>query len=167
VLGAKEGGTQAMRLDVVRVPAEQTLTDYLKSGWIGTIDDKSVEKATINGFPAATATAKGEDWMFRLYAVRFGSEVYRFIFAAKHKNAESERAFRDSINSFHRMTLAEIEGARPLRIKLVTVTPSDTPERLAARMAITDRPLQRFLVLNGLTPGQPLKPGDQVKIVVE
>jgi predicted Zn-dependent protease len=167
VLGTKEGGTQAMRLDVVRVPAEQTLTDYLKSGWIGTIDDKSVEKTTINGFPAATSTAKGDDWMFRLYAVRFGSEVYRFIFAAKHKNAESERAFRDSINSFHRMTLAEIEGARPLRIKLVTVTPSDTPERLAARMAITDRPLQRFLVLNGLTPGQPLKPGDQVKIVVE
>jgi len=167
VLGAKEGGAQAMRLDVVRVPAEQTLVDYLKSGWIGTIDDKSVEPATISGFPAATATAKGDQWHFRLYAVRFGSEVYRFIFAAKHRTPESERAFRESINSFRRMSLAEIEGARPLRIKVVTVTPADTPERLAARMAITDRPLQRFLVLNGLTPGQALKPGDQVKIVVE
>jgi predicted Zn-dependent protease len=49
----------------------------------------------------------------------------------------------------------------------VTVTSGDTPERLAARMAIPDRPLQRFLVLNGLTPGQALKPGDQVKIVTE
>ncbi len=167
VLGAKEGGTQAMRLDVVRVPAEQTLTEYLKSGWIGTIDDKSVEPTTINGFPAATATAKGDDWAFRLYAVRFGSEVYRFIFATKTKTAESERAFRDSIHSFRRMTLTEIEGAKPLRIKVVTVTPSDTAERLAARMAIADRPLQRFLVLNGLTSGQALKPGDHVKIVVE
>jgi predicted Zn-dependent protease len=167
VLGSKDGGAQAMRLDVVRVPAEQTLTEYLKSGWIGTVDDNSVEPVTINGFPAATATAKGDQWLFRLYAVRFGSEVYRFIFAAKHKTAESERAFRDSINSFRRMTLTEIDGARPLRIKVVTVTPSDTPERLAARMAITDRPLQRFLVLNGLTAGQALKPGDQVKIVVE
>ncbi|CAB5037411.1 unannotated protein [freshwater metagenome] len=167
VLGAKEGGTQAMRLDVVRVPAEQTLTDYLKSGWIGTIDEKSTDALTINGFPAATATAKGDDWMFRLYAVRFGSEVYRFIFAAKTKSAETERGFRDSINSFRRMTLTEIEGARPLRIKIVTVTPSDTIERLAARMAVTDRPLQRFLVLNGLTAGQQLKPGDEVKIVIE
>jgi predicted Zn-dependent protease len=167
VLGAKEGGAQAMRLDVVRVPAEQTLVDYLKSGWIGTIDDKSVEPATINGFPAATATAKGDQWQFRLYAVRFGTEVYRFIFATKHKTAETERAFRESINSFRRMTLSEIEGARPLRIKVVTVMPSDTPERLAARMAITDRPLQRFLVLNGLAPGQALTPGDEVKIVVE
>ncbi len=167
VLGAKEGGTQAMRLDVVRVPAEQTLTDYLKSGWIGTIDEKSTDALTINGFPAATATAKGDDWTFRLYAVRFGSEVYRFIFAAKTKSAETERAFRESINSFRRMTLTEIEGARPLRIKIVTVTPSDTVERLAARMAVTDRPLQRFLVLNGRAAGQALKPGDQVKIVVE
>jgi len=167
VLGTREGGNQAMRLDVVRVPAEQSLVDYLKSGWIGTVDDKSVEALKINGFPAATATAKGDDWQFRLYAVRFGSEVYRFIFAARQPSAENERAFRESINSFRRMTLAEIESAKPLRIKVVTVTATDTLERLAARMAVSDRPLQRFLVLNGLAPGQALKPGDQVKIVVE
>jgi predicted Zn-dependent protease len=167
VLGTREGGNQAMRLDVVRVPAEQSLVDYLKSGWIGTVDDKSVEPMKINGFPAATATAKGDDWQFRLYAVRFGSEVYRFIFAARQRTAENERAFRESINSFRRMTLAEIESAKPLRIRVVTVTATDTPERLAARMAVSDRPLQRFQVLNGLAPGQTLKPGDQVKIVVE
>jgi predicted Zn-dependent protease len=151
----------------VRVPAEQSLTDYLKSGWIGTVDDASVEALTISGFPAATATAKGDQWQFRLYAVRFGSEVYRFIFAAKQRTADSERSFRDSINSFRRMTLAEIEGAKPLRIKVVTVGANDTAERLAARMAIGDRPLQRFLVLNGLAAGQALRPGDRVKIVVE
>ncbi|MEX1083510.1 MAG: LysM peptidoglycan-binding domain-containing protein, partial [Xanthobacteraceae bacterium] len=81
--------------------------------------------------------------------------------------AQSDRAFHNSINSFRRMTLTEIKDARPLRIKVVTVTPSDTVKRLAARMAISDRPLERFLVLNGLVPGQKLKPGDQVKIVVE
>src|SRR3954451_15843569 len=85
VLGAKDGGAQAMRLDVVRVPAEQTLTDYLKSGWIGTVDDKSIEPVSITGSPAATASAKADQWLFRLYAVRFGSEVYRFIFATKYK----------------------------------------------------------------------------------
>jgi predicted Zn-dependent protease len=166
VLGIKEGGGQALRLDVVQVPAEQTLTAYLASGWIENIDKSSVETVTISGFPAATATAKGDQWSFRLYAVRFGSEVYRFVFAAKHKTAETDRAFRDSINSFRRMTLAEIAAAKPLHIKVVTVTASDTPERLAARMA-TDRPLERFRVLNGLSAGQAPKPGDQVKIVVE
>ena len=47
----------------------------------------SVEEFTVNGFPAATATAKGEQWSFRLFAVRFGSDVYRFIFAAKNMTA--------------------------------------------------------------------------------
>ncbi len=167
VLGLKDGGGQAMRLDVVKVPAEQTLSAYLTSGWIENIDKGSVEKTTINGFPAATATAKGDQWNFRLYAVRFGSEVYRFVFAAKHKTAETDRAFRESIATFRRMSLAEIKAARPLRIKVVTVAPGDTPERLASRMALNDRPLERFRVLNGLSSGQALKPGDQVKIVVE
>ena len=38
VLGIKRGGGQALRLDVVRVPAEQTLAEYLTSGWIENID---------------------------------------------------------------------------------------------------------------------------------
>ena len=58
MLGIKDGGGQALRLDVVRVPAEQTLTEYLNSGWIENIDAASVEDVTINGFPAATAVAK-------------------------------------------------------------------------------------------------------------
>ena len=71
VLGLKEGGGQAMRLDVVSVPAEQSLADYLKSGWMENVDPASAEEITINGFPAATATANGEQWSFRLYAVRY------------------------------------------------------------------------------------------------
>ncbi len=34
VLGLKDGGDEALRLDVVSVPAEQSLPDYLKSGWM-------------------------------------------------------------------------------------------------------------------------------------
>ena len=67
--------------------------DYLKSGWIENVDANSIEDVTINGFPAATATAKGDQWLFRLYAVRFGSEVYRFIFAREVTTAETDRAF--------------------------------------------------------------------------
>ncbi|HXN43081.1 MAG TPA: M48 family metalloprotease [Xanthobacteraceae bacterium] len=167
VLGVNQGGGEALRLDVVQVPAEQSLANYLTSGWIENIDRSSIESTTINGFPAATAIARGEEWTFRLYALRFGSDVYRFIFASKQQSPEIDRAFRDAVGSFRRMTLAEIEAARPLRLKIVTVKPGDTPEHLAARMATPDRALERFLVLNGLQPGQALKPGEQVKLVVE
>jgi predicted Zn-dependent protease len=167
VFGVKENGSQALRLDVVQVPTEQALTDYLTSGWIENINAGSVEAITVNGHPAATATASGDQWTFRLYAVRFGSEVYRFIFAAKNRTEAVDRTFRDSIGSFRRMTLAEIRLARPHRIRVVTVGPRDTVERLARRMAVSDRHVERFRVLNGLQANAKLKPGDLVKIVTE
>ncbi len=167
VLGVKHGGGQALRLDVVRVPAEQTLAAYLTSGWIENIDPATVEDVTVNGFPGATAAAKGDQWDFRLYAIRFGSDVYRFIFATKHRTAETDRQFRELVGTFRRMSLAEIEDAKPLHLKIVTVAPGDTVEKLASRMAVADRAVERFRVLNGLDPGDKLKPGTEAKIVVE
>jgi predicted Zn-dependent protease len=167
VFGVTENGEQALRLDVVRVPAEQKLSDYLNSGWIENIDAESVNDLTINGLNAATATARGDQWSFRLYAVRFGSDVYRFIFAAKQRTPELDLSFRYAVSTFRRMTRAEIAQARPLRLKVVTVGPHDSAERLASRMAHVDRPLDRFRVLNGLDPSDRLRPGDRVKIVVE
>jgi predicted Zn-dependent protease len=166
VLGLKDGGGEALRLDVVSVPAEQSLPDYLKSGWMENVDVSSIEEFTINGFPVATATATGEQWAFRLFAVRFGSDVYRFIFAAKNKTAAIDRSFRESVSTFRRMSLKESEQVHPLRIKIVTVGAHDAVETLARRMA-TDRQLERFRVINGLSANDRLKPGEKVKIVVE
>jgi predicted Zn-dependent protease len=167
VLGVRRDGATALRLDVVQVPAEQTLAAYLTSGWIENIDPHSVHDVTINGLPGATATAKGDDWDFRLYAVRFGSDVYRFVFASKNFTPATDRIFRETVDTFRRMSLAEIKQAKPLRLKVVVVSPGDTVEKLASRMAVSDRPLERFRVLNGLGPGDRLRPGDNVKIVVE
>jgi predicted Zn-dependent protease len=167
VLGIKHGGGEALRLDVVRVPAEQTLAGYLTSGWIENIDPATVEDVTINGFPGATAVAKGDQWDFRIYAIRFGSDVYRFIFAAKRRTPDTDRAFHESVDTFRRMSLAEIEQAKPLRLKIVKVMPGDTIDKMAGRMAVTDRATDRFRVLNGLELGDRLKPGSEVKIVVD
>jgi predicted Zn-dependent protease len=167
VLGVKEGGGQALRLDVVRIPAEQSLAEYLTSGWIDNVDPASVQDVTVSGFPAATAIARGEQWNFRLYAIRFGTESYRFIFATKSRLADADRAFRESIESFRRLTVSEMSTAKPARLKVVTVGLNDTIERLASHMAVGDRALERFLIINGLEAGEALRTGDRVKIVVE
>jgi predicted Zn-dependent protease len=167
VIGVREGGAQAMRFDVVRLPDEQTLADYLNSGWMENVDKASTEDMTINGFPAAAAIAHGDQWQFKIYALRFGSDVYRFIFAARQKTTESERNARETVNSFRRLTLEEIQAARPLRIKIITAQPGDTVESLSHRMAGVDRPAERFRVLNGLDAHAQVKVRDLVKIVVD
>jgi predicted Zn-dependent protease len=167
VIGVRDGGSQAMRFDVVRVPAEQTLAEYLNSGWMENVDKASTEEITVNGFPAATALAHGDQWQFRVTTLRFGTDVYRFIFAAKQKTTESERNARETVASFRRLTLEEIQAARPLRLKVITVQPGDTVESLSHRMAGVDRPAERFRVLNGLDAHAQVKVRDRVKIVVD
>ena len=167
VLGLKEGADEALRVDVVSVPAEQSLPDYLKSGWMENIEPASVEEFAVNGFSTATATAGGGNWSFRIYAVRFGSDVYRFIFAAKARTAQVDRSFRESITTFRRMTLKESEQVKPLRLKIITVGASDTVEKLARRMATSGHSLDRLRVLNGLGPHDRVTPGEKIKIVVE
>lgn len=167
VIGVREGGNQAMRLDVVRVPDEQSLTDYLNAGWMENVDKTATEDVAVNGFPGATSVARGDQWQFRVYVMRVGSDVYRFIFAARQRTVEADRNFRETVNSFRRLTLAEIQAARPLRIKVITVQPGDTVESLANRMASIDRPIERFRILNGLDGKANVKVRDRVKIVID
>lgn len=168
ILAVKDGGAEALRVDRVSVPADQTLGAYLTSGWIENPDPTSVRDLTISGFPATTATAKGEEWTYRLYAVRFGGDVMRFIYTAKHMTPAVDQTFRTSIESFRRLSVAEIEQARPLRLKIVTVRPGDTIESMAQHhMASLDHPVERFRLLNGLGPTDAIKPGERVKIVAE
>jgi predicted Zn-dependent protease len=167
VLGATQAGREALRLDAVRVTANQSLAEYLSSGWIEGVEINTVETLTINGFSAATAIARGDQWSFRMFAIRFGSDVYRLIFAARELTPEVDRQFRAAANSFRRVTSGEADAVKPLRVRVVGVGLGDGPQTFAARMQVPDRPLERFMILNGLEAGAKLKYGEKVKIIAE
>jgi predicted Zn-dependent protease len=57
--------------------------------------------------------------------------------------------------------------AQPLRLKMVEVKAGDTVDKLAKRMAVADRHVDRFRVLNGLSEKDRVRPGNYVKVVVE
>ena len=111
------------------------MPDYLKSGWMENVDAASVEEFRSTASRRRAATASGEEWSFRMFAVRFGSDVYRFIFAAKTMTAQVDRSFRESVTSFRRMSLKESQQIHPLHLKIVTARAGDTVEKLARRMA--------------------------------
>jgi len=167
VLGATSSGKEALRLDAVRVPATTPLASYLASGWIDGVDQGSVQSININGFPAATAIARGDQWSFRLYAIRYGSDVYRLVFAAREIPPTRDQFYRSAADTFRRVGEDEAKKVRPLHISIVRVGLTDTVEKLARKMAVPDKQLERFLVLNGLERDAKLKFGDKVKIVVE
>ncbi|OYY61191.1 MAG: Zn-dependent protease, partial [Rhizobiales bacterium 35-66-30] len=115
----------------------------------------------------ATAVARGEQWSFRMFAIRFGSDVYRLIFAARNLTPELDQQFRAAADTFRRVASDEAETVKPLRIRVVSVGLGDNVDKMAARMLVPDRPLERFLILNGLDKDAKLRYGDKVKIVAD
>ncbi len=167
LIGVGEGGAEALRLDSVSADPSAGLDATIAAGWIDGLKTVSVETLKVDDLPAATAVAQGAQWSFRLGAVRLGPKVYRLIFAARALTPAIDARFRASIGSFHRLSAQEAAAAHPLRIQIVDADAADTPETMARRMAVADRPLEQLLLLNGLEPGAALKAGARLKIVVE
>jgi predicted Zn-dependent protease len=167
LLGIRNGGAEALRLDSTRVPAGTPLETYIGSGWIEGLLQSSVEATEVNGMPAVLATARAGEWNFRLAVIRKGEEVYRLIFAARALTGDADGRFRASIASFRQTSPEEATGLKPLRLAIVRASPGERAEELARRMAIADRPLEHFLLLNGLDSAGTLTAGDVYKTIVE
>lgn len=124
------------------------------------------QRTRINGIEAVLlpAQARSSSGLIDVGVAVFvvGRENFHFVTLAPAGQAP---AFDPLIDSFRRLSPAERAEARPTRIRVVTVRPGDTQASLAARMAVDDHAAERFRAINGLEPGDPLRPGDKVKIV--
>jgi predicted Zn-dependent protease len=167
VLGSSDDGNRRLLFDAVEAPEGQSLAEVLRSTWSDAVETGSIENLDVSGHPAAMATSRGKEWTFRLGAIRIGSTTYRLVLAARSKSAESEGAFRHMLDSVRQVSAEEGRSLRPLRVQAVTAAEGDTADRLASRMIVPDRPVDRFLILNGLERGGALTPGERYKIVVE
>lgn len=164
VLGATPDGGRRLLFDAVESSLGQGLEEVLRATWSDAIEG-AVENRIVNGNAAVVATSKGKEWTFRLAAMRIGANTFRMIMATRGA-VDIEPVFARWLESARPVTPEEA-ALRPLRIQVVVAAPGDTAEALAARMAVPDRPLDRFLVLNGLERGRPLQAGQGYKLVVE
>jgi predicted Zn-dependent protease len=149
------------------------MTTYLTSVWGRGLSLRSVEAIDVNGLEAATGWTRVDTRQgprdLRLVAIAFDPRtVYRFAFLTPPRLSDALALdLRRTTYSFRVLSPLEAEGLRPLRIAIATVRAGDTPESLAQRQPFESFSLERFRVLNGLAPGQPLQPGELVKIVTE
>ncbi|KQP60630.1 peptidase M48 [Methylobacterium sp. Leaf399] len=164
VLGTTNEGSRRLLFDQVDTTIGQGLDEVLKATWNDGLEGS--ENRIVAGNPAVTAVSRGKEWTFRLAAIRVGERTFRMIMAAKGAT-DPDPAFRRWIESLAPVSAAETQSLRPSRIQVVTAAPGETAEVLSRRMAVQDRALDRFLVLNGLERGAGLRPGQGYKLVVE
>jgi predicted Zn-dependent protease len=135
----------------------------------GQLPAVDVRGTRINGLEAAYATTRAStqqgavDVTVVAYAFAPDTAYHWVIVAPAGRGAGPFGAMIDSVR---RLTPAEAAQVRAREVDVLTVRPGDTPQRLAQQMAFPDAQLDRFLVLNGLAPNQPLQPGQKVKLIV-
>ncbi len=160
-------GDVAVRFDGVALRRNIKLTDYLRSGWVGGLDEQSIVATTINGNEAATARARSDSWQFGVTVVRAGDQVYRILTAAPASSTALEPTAQLVGNSFRLLSDAERKSLKPLRVRVVTVRPGQNVASLAAQMNGVGRAQELFRLINALPPGAGVSAGDRVKIITD
>ena len=166
LMGRTPGGHESLRLDSVPGGTNPSLESYLTSGWLEGLLPSSIRSGQLNGLPAVFAVARAGEWNFKVVLIRKGDDIYRLMFAVRALNEEVERRFRDSIDSFRALSDDEAARVKPQRLVIVKDS-GEAADDFARRMATPDRPLDMFLLLNGLTQGAQLQVGETYKLVVD
>jgi predicted Zn-dependent protease len=127
------------------------------------------QRITINGMPAALTSARVNTASGQIDASVIAYQwdaqrIYHFVMLTP--GGSGVGPFAPMVNSLRRVTAEEAAAIRPRVIHVVTVTPGDTVQSLASRMAYRDYKVDRFLALNGLASNPTLVPGQEVKLVI-
>ena len=150
------------------------LESYIRSVYAGLTEQgqpqvapATIQRTTVNGIPAAYGSARVNSGNGQVDVVVFAYEwsntqAFHFLTISQ---AGSAAAFDPMFSSMRRISAAEAAAVKPRKLVVVTAKRGDTVQSLAARMAYSDAPLDRFLVLNGLSSGSAIAAGQRLKIV--
>ena len=167
---AQNGNGAAMIFDAGKANTEDAST-YLSAVWAANTQLGGQERITVNGFNAATAQARvnsnegAKD--AQLVALSAGQRrFYRLAFVTPPGQLGNYATdFRRATYSFRKLSAGDAREAAPNRIRITTVKSGDTIQSMASRMSVSDFAVERFCLINGLTPNDALKPGETVKTV--
>ncbi|MBT5263966.1 MAG: M48 family metalloprotease [Rhodospirillaceae bacterium] len=166
-------GPAGVRIAFTRARGElpSSMAAYIRDFWGQKLDMRNVEPINVNGLVAGTGharvTTKSGLTDVRLVAIRTGSDVVsRFLFVTPPALTNKySRALRDTTYSYRSLNESERRTAGAAMLRVRTLKPGETVRTLSARMPKGPLGAERFRVLNGLDPGEPLPSGGLVKIV--
>ncbi len=150
------------------------MDSYIRSVYAGLTEQNqpklspsSIQRTTVNGIPAAYGSLQTQGSSGMLDVVVFAYEIskteaFHFLTMSAAGNGKQ---FDSMFGSMRRISDSEAAAVKPRKLAVVTVRSGDTLQSLASRMAYSDAPLERFLVLNGLSANSTLSAGQKVKIV--
>ena len=146
-----------------------TIESQLTSNLSGDMHADKIHQLIIKGYQAATGFIWLEPFIVRVGVIRFnGDHLCRMAYISPRRVFyHLDSAFLDSFSTVRTLDGADAEPIPALHIHIVTVASGDTVESLAAGMAVKEKKVEWFRVLNGLGATDGVQAGERVKVVVE
>ena len=143
------------------------IADYLANDWAKGVQLVNGARLTIHGMKAASAWTRINGYNARLVVIEYSpTTVYRFLIGTAPQIGTRRNGELDGmVKSFRKLSAAEANAVKPLRLRVVSVKSGETAASLGRRMAFSDNQAARFRVLNGLRGTEAPKPGMLVKLV--
>ncbi len=171
VVALSRGTGAAIIFDSDANPRRLDAATYLTQTWMKGQAAGATETLSINGKNAATMSfpgrVNGRAATIRIIAVEWAPDlIFRFQIALPQgasPNLVDE--VKRSTYSLHALSAAEKADLKPWRLRVVVASPGDTAASIAAGMPFDSYRTERFLVLNGMNPGQAVTAGQRYKIV--
>jgi predicted Zn-dependent protease len=167
VLGSSADESRRILFDLVEAEPGQDLESVLASTWTDDLTAEDIRRLTVNGLETATARSRGQDWHFRIAALRHDGGIYRLIFAHRPQDGAADRLFEETLSSIRAMSARDIAAFQPPRIRIHRAGSRDDVASMARRMSGAGQSVSVFRVLNGLDADAAITPGQSYKIVVE
>lgn len=146
-----------------------SLSDYVRSKWGRNIKLSGLEPLEINGMSAATGVGKLDSADVRLLVIEGDkNKIFQLAFITPQQSTQKlSTELQRTTYSFRRLSKAEADAVRPLRIRTLTVRRGDTIASLSQRLPFEKFNTEWFQLINSLEAGQTLTPGRTVKIIAE
>lgn len=131
----------------------------------------SLEKLNVAGIDGVTGVTSGTyrnrpvEIRFAVLSLGQGRAARLAIPIPRDAVAKLDPPLREALDTFRLLKPEEAETLRPHTLRVYTVAEGDTVESIATRMPLDGWHIERFRLLNALTPNQVLVPGQRVRVV--
>lgn len=154
------------------LPMEQ----FLKQRWLPQIREevrvskiRNLRASSVNGLDAARAMVDIETQdgakIAQLTAIRFRNTTIRIFAITDRADGKTRNALNSASQSFRSLTPAEIFDLKPYRIRVRTVSRTDSVEVFARTLPETGFQEEQFKTMNGYENNSDMRPGDLVKVI--
>lgn len=170
VIAVSNEGAIAL-FDMARAAQSLDPMAYMQHVWMRNERLGQLEKIKINGMRAVTGSFNGtlnnKPVTIRIVAVEWEPGHYFRMQMAIPRGASQAvvNGLKSITYSLNRMTKQETKTIKPYKIRILKAIDGDTVKTFANRMAFSNLKEERFRVLNGLGPRDPVLPGHQYKVV--